>query len=454
MVICHVDDCCIMGKQKYVDEIKMKLKQEFGTVEDGKLRKLLGVRYEWKRDNDDEPYIIMTMNDKANEIVKTYEKYTGKTPKNQSSPGTPGQTLSKNQGETIMLKEYRSLVGQSMFYSTKIAPECAFANGQLARHMQNPGEEHWKAMERFVRYIKGKEDHKLIMKKPKELRTISYCDSSYGDCKDTRRSTMGEVHTIGGSITSWRSQRQKIVTQSSTEAEYVTLSEAAKEQKFTQMLLEEIAEVDMPGYIYGDNEASIFLAKNKQVSNRTKHIDIREHFIRECVDEGRIELKRVDTKLNKSDIMTKNLPVKTFEKDGENLLNGRILHEVLIIELNNDRSQRENVTSYKPVCEQHLSFAHNTKSCKAYANEPRLINKNRKREGKNYRNRRGSKYKSEQEESIKINGSRKRSNIKQDRTQGKYVHRKQVDKYYDIQQTRKVNGYRRRKNRNEKAEVL
>ena len=150
--------------------------------------------------------------------------------------------------------------------------------------MQNPGKEHWKAMDRFVGYIKTKKEHKLIMKKPTELRTISYCDSSYGDCKDTRRSTMGEVHTIGGSITSWRSQRQKIVTQSSSEAEYVTLSEAAKEQKFTQMLLEEIAEVEIPGYIYGDNEASIFLAKNKQVSNRTKHIDIRQHFIRECVN--------------------------------------------------------------------------------------------------------------------------------------------------------------------------
>ena len=104
------------------------------------------------------------------------------------------------------------------------------------------------------------------------------------------------------------------LTQSSSEAEYVTLSEAAKEQKFTQMLLEEIAEVEIPGYIYGDNEASIFLAKNKQVPNRTKHIDIRQHFIRECVDQGKIELKRVDIKQNKSDILTKNLPVKMFEK--------------------------------------------------------------------------------------------------------------------------------------------
>ena len=452
MVICHVDDCCIMGKRKYVQEIKTRLKQEFGTVEDGKLRKLLGVRYEWKKDQDNETYITMTMNDKAEEIVKNYEKYTGKTPKNQASPGAPGQTLSKNEGEVIMLKEYRSLVGQSMFYSTKIAPECAFANGQLARHMQNPGEEHWKAMDRFVGYIKTKKEHKLIMKKPTELRTISYCDSSYGDCKDTRRSTMGEVHTIGGSITSWRSQRQKIVTQSSSEAEYVTLSEAAKEQKFTQMLLEEIAEVEIPGYIYGDNEASIFLAKNKQVSNRTKHIDIRQHFIRECVDQGKIELKRVDTKQNKSDILTKNLPVKTFEKDGKNILDGNILHEVLNIELNNDRKTRENVSSHKSFCEKHLPFAHHNELCdQAYAYKTRLNNKDRKREEIYNSNGKGNRYKSQQEESIKLNGRKKRTNCKKEDWNGKNVRRKLVEKLNVYQQNRKVNGYEEGTEKNEKT---
>jgi hypothetical protein len=117
------------------------------------------------------------------------------------------------------------------------------------------------------------------MEEPTELKTISYYDSNYGDCKDTRKSTMGEVHTIGGVLISWKSQRQCNVTQSSSKAEYITLLEAAKEQKFTQMLLEEIAEVKMPGIIYGVNEALIFLAENKQVSNWTKYIDIREHFM-------------------------------------------------------------------------------------------------------------------------------------------------------------------------------
>lgn len=456
IVICHVDDCCVMGVKEYVEEIKKKLKLEFGTVEDGQLRKLLGVRYEWKRDEEDQPYIVMTMRDKAEDIVKSYEKYTGKTPKNQASPGAPGQTLSKNKGEAIMMKEYRSLVGQAMFYSTKIAPECAFANGQLARHMQNPGEEHWKAMERFVGYIKTKTEHQLIMKRPSELRTITYCDSSYGDCKDTRRSSMGEVHTIGGSITSWRSQRQKIVTQSSTEAEYITLSEAAKEQKFTQMLLEEIAEVETPGYIYGDNEASIFLAKNKQVSNRTKHIDIRQHYIRECVDEGRIELKRVDTKENKSDIMTKNLPVKTFEKDGKNLLDGNIMHEVHSLGLNNDRRTRENVSSHNSFCEKHLSFAHYKGKChtsEAYACKPRLNNKIRKREDIYYNNRKSNKYRSQRKERNRLNGRKKRIGCNEEGRNGKNIRINHEVIFNIYRSNKKVNGSREGMEINEKSEV-
>ena len=119
------------------------------------------------------------------------------------------------------------------------------------------------------------------MKRPKDMRVYSLGDSSYADCKDTRRSSTGELHTIGGTLVSTRAQKTKFVCLSSAEAEYVVLTEMSKEQRFIQMLLEEIYKCDMPGVLYGDNEAAIFLSKNKQVSSRTKHIDIRQHYIRE-----------------------------------------------------------------------------------------------------------------------------------------------------------------------------
>ena len=116
-----------MGTQKMVNEAKETLKERFGTVEDGRLRKLLGVRYDWKKDDDtDEAYLELTMNDKGKEIIEAYEKVTGRTPKDYSSPGAPGTVLKKNEGEMIKRDEYRSIIGKLMFYTTKIGPECAF----------------------------------------------------------------------------------------------------------------------------------------------------------------------------------------------------------------------------------------------------------------------------------------------------------------------------------------
>ena len=323
IIIVYVDDCCIIGPKGKVNEAKEILRDRFGTVEDGRLRKLLGVRYDWKKEEEtNEPYLEMTMNDKAKEILTAYEKATGKTPKNYASPGAPGTVLKRNEEETIMRDEYRSIIGKLMFYTTKIGPECAFAIGQLARHMQNPGTDHWKALDRAVGYIKGKGEHKLKMKKPSELRVISFADSSYADCKDTRRSSSGDMHTIGGAIVSWRAQLLKMLCLSSTEAEYVTLTEAAKEQKFIQMLLGEIMKCDMPGILYEDNEAAAFLTKNQQVSGRTKHIDLRCHYIREHVEKNRAIVMRTTSEENLADILTKNVSVGKFEELGGAILKG------------------------------------------------------------------------------------------------------------------------------------
>ena len=204
----------------------------------------------------------------------------------------------------------------------KIAPECSFANGQLARHMQNPNEEHWKEMERLVGYLKGKEKHELIIRKPQNMRVISYGDSSYADCKDTRQSTSGDLHTLGGALVSWRSQRLKMICLSSTEAEYVTMTEMAKEQRFLQMLIEELTGSTDKGIIYGDNEASVYLSKNKHVSARTKHIDIKSHYIRKHIEENRAIIKPTRSEDNFSDIFTKNTTVSTFKKLSEAILKG------------------------------------------------------------------------------------------------------------------------------------
>lgn len=321
IVVVYVDDCLITGEPDAVAQIKTDLKREFGVVEDGQLRKLLGVRYRWETD-DVGPVVILDMQDKSYEIIKAYEDVKGEVKKTFKTPGKPHSVLNANKEEVVMHGKYRSILGKIMFYVTKIAPECCFACGQLAQHMHNPGEEHWIAMERFVGYLKQKETHELVIRKPTELRVYSYGDASYADCNDSRRSSSGDFHTMGGALVSWRSQKLKFVCLSTTEAEYVTLTEMSKEQRFLQMLLSEIAYCELPGVMYGDNEASIYLTKNKHVSARTKHIDIRHHYVREHIwnERGIIVSERSEN--NFADVLTKNVSIVLFEKLGKAILNG------------------------------------------------------------------------------------------------------------------------------------
>ena len=322
VIVIYVDDCLIAGEDDFISDMKTKLKSEFGVVEDGQLRKLLGVRYQW----DDlecptKARVTLNMDDKAKEIIQAYQKATGKTPKSYKTPGKPGEILVKHDGDPVMHSEYRSILGKLMFYVTKISPECSYACGQLARQMHRPGEAHWEAMHRLIGYLIGKEHHNLVIRRPTSLKIVSFGDASYGDCRDTRHSSTGDLHTIGGSIISWRAQKTKFVCLSSAEAEYVALNEMCKEQKFLSMLMEEVFECNLPCVLYEDNQAAVYLAKNKHVSARTKHIDIRKHYVREHLKEtGRIEPIRSED--NFADLLTKNVAVNVFEILGPAVLNG------------------------------------------------------------------------------------------------------------------------------------
>ena len=197
------------------------------------------------------------MEDKAEEIISSYEKATGRTPRVYKTPGKPHEVLEKHEGTAVRHSEYRSILGKLMFYVTKVSPECSFACGQLARQMHNPGEAHWEAMHRMIGYLKGKKKHELTIRRPTTLRIFSFGDASYGDCLDTRHSSTGDIHTLGGSIISWRAQKTKFVCLSSAEAEYVALTEMCKEQKFLMMMMDEIFTCQNPSVLYEDNEAAV-----------------------------------------------------------------------------------------------------------------------------------------------------------------------------------------------------
>ncbi|KAG6616766.1 RxLR effector candidate protein [Phytophthora cinnamomi] len=142
-----------------------------------------------------------------------------------------------------------------------------------------------------------------------------YSDADWAGDIESRRSTSGYAFMMNGGCISWRSKKQRTVALSSTEAEYMALSEATQEAVWLKVFLRELGEMasDEAIKIYEDNQGSIALAKNPEFHKRTKHIDIRYHFVREKVEDGQVVLEYCSTKDMLADIMTKAITSVQFE---------------------------------------------------------------------------------------------------------------------------------------------
>ena len=130
-------------------------------------------------DENNDIYALCTMKDKVDDIFKSYEEFIGENVKLYASPGAPNSVLNKNEGETHHIDKYGSLVGKIMFFATKVGPKICNQVRDLARHMANPGIEHWTALGRLVGYMKGMEIKGIRLSKPADLRTVSLVDSDF-----------------------------------------------------------------------------------------------------------------------------------------------------------------------------------------------------------------------------------------------------------------------------------
>ena len=287
------------------------------------MKKHLGVWYDWGQDKVGR-YLESSMEDFVHVMLQDYHDIFGKYPRDASTPAFPGIVLRMNPDKVILHKEYRSMVGKLLYFVKKVGPICANACRELSQHLENPGDAHWSAVERLLGFIATDErNRKLKMRPPHELRVQDVVDSSFGDNPDTRKSTSAYLGTIGGaSLVNWISKGQKIVTVSSTEAEYVALSDGSKETTFIMNLLNEVEYVEMPSIIAEDNTGAIFLSKNQQVGSRTKHIDVRYHFIREKVKAGDIRVDYVNTLKNPADLLSKNVTQKIHDTHATHIMNG------------------------------------------------------------------------------------------------------------------------------------
>ena len=188
-----------------------------------------------------------------------------------------------------------------------------FAVCQCARYQANPKLSHLIAVKRIFRYIKGSPKLGLWYPKNSEFNLYAFTDSNYGGCELDRKSTSGGCQYLGDRLVSWQCKKQHTVSTSTAEAEYVAASACCSQVIWIQHQLLDYGLNYLETPIHCDNEAATQITKNLVQHSKTKHIDIKIHFIRDCYERSLIRLEQVPTANNVADLFTKPFNKARFD---------------------------------------------------------------------------------------------------------------------------------------------
>lgn len=306
IVAIYVDDILIFWKNESVlNEIKTSLSNSFKMKDMGKAQGCIGIRITQTNDGvelDQSKYI--------NEILARFNMNDAKP---ISTPSDPGQKLSIEMITEDDSKNhdipYQEAVGSLLYVAQCTRPDIAFAINDVSRFNSNFGNAHWNAVKRIMRYLKGTIGLKLKFEYGASDEICGYSDADWASDVDKRRSCTGFLFTLSGGAITWMSKRQATVALSTTEAEYMALSATTQEALWLKQLYTELNNEEVkPILIYCDNQGAIKLAEMDCYRARSKHIDIRHHFVREKIENSIIELKYIPTNEMAADSLTKAVP--------------------------------------------------------------------------------------------------------------------------------------------------
>ncbi|KAE8732040.1 F-box/kelch-repeat protein [Hibiscus syriacus] len=275
----YVVDMLIASKsQKEIDKLKAQLNQEFEMKDLGEAKKILGMEISRDRQRGK---LCLTQKQYLRKVLQCFGM--NENTKHVSIPLASHLKLSSqlspktNEERVYMAKvPYANAVGSLMYAMVCTRPDISQALGVVSRYMHDPGEGHWQAVKWILRYLQQTVDVGLVFEQDEALAPVS-----------------------------WKSTLQSTVALSTTEAEYMVVSEAVKEAIWLNGLMEDLGVVQSYISLYCDSQSAIHLAKNQVYHSRTKHIDVRYHFVREIFEEGKILLQKIATSENPADMMTK-----------------------------------------------------------------------------------------------------------------------------------------------------
>ena len=309
-VVMYVDDGLIMGK------VSSELKREIDALQDSfkvtvqPLNRFLGI--EMIRNENG---IFIHQKKYIDDVLKRFNMSECKT---LDIPMQPGLQLegSKPPDTNFM---YQELVGSLLFLARCTRPDITYAVHYLSRFFSNYGKSQWESAKKILQYLKGTKELGILYSREEDQFVCGFVDADYGSDRVSRKSTTGCLFTFNGAPVVWISKRQTCIALSSTESEYIALAQGGKEAVWITRIYSELGMSfqDDPICLKTDSQSAMKLAKNPEHHDKSKHIDIRHHYIRQLVESEKIILEYIPDKIQPADILTKSIVKENFLRKRE-----------------------------------------------------------------------------------------------------------------------------------------
>lgn len=309
VAIVYVDDALFCGPDKaLVNKLKAMFMQKWECRDLGDVKEFLRMRI--KRNGS------KIAIDQCAYLEKVLQRCGMENAKPARTPLPTGYVAVSNQGpvDPVLRNKFQTVIGSLLYIMLGTRPDIAFAVTTLSRHAANPSQDHLNKALYICRYLIGTRSYSLVYDGASGLGLTACSDSDWANDPDMRRSVTGYFLKLANGIFSWTSRRQRTVALASTEAEYMAVSDCSRQVVWIRSLLSELGYKLGPIPICADNQGSLFIAGNPVTERRSKHIDIRYHYIRECIAMKKVEVFFIEGSENPADMFTKNLGWVKFEK--------------------------------------------------------------------------------------------------------------------------------------------
>ncbi|CAH9055335.1 unnamed protein product [Cuscuta epithymum] len=300
LLVVYVDDIVITGSDNAgILALKNFLHSQFQTKDLGSLKYFLGIEVTRSKKG-----IFLSQRKYVLDLLAETGKLGAKP---STTPMVPNVQLTQEGTPFEDPERYRRLVGK-LNYLAVTRPDIAYSVSVVSQYMSSPTIDHWAAVEHILCYLKGAPGRGIVYQNHDHMRIECFADADWAGSKDDRRSTSGYCVFVGGNLVSWKSKKQNVVSRSSAESEYRAMAQSACEIIWISHLLTELGlKTSMPAKLWCDNQAAIHIANNPVFHERTKHIEVDCHFIREKIQKGLISTEYVKTGEQLGDLFTKAL---------------------------------------------------------------------------------------------------------------------------------------------------